>query len=83
MTAPVIVTPNWELPFEMMHGVRDYVVGAVLGQHHEKIFHAIYYTSKVLNENRVSYTTTGFSGISNWFESGWFYSSFGIEIHIQ
>ncbi|MCI46792.1 putative protein NYNRIN-like, partial [Trifolium medium] len=28
----------------------DYLVGAVLGQRHEKCFHAIYYASKVMNE---------------------------------
>ncbi|MCH81750.1 protein NYNRIN-like [Trifolium medium] len=33
-------------------------VGAVLGQHHGKLFHVIYYASKVLNENQVNYTTT-------------------------
>ncbi|GAU43651.1 hypothetical protein TSUD_24200 [Trifolium subterraneum] len=36
----------------------DYAVGAVLGQHRSKFFHAIYYASKVLNENQVNYTTT-------------------------
>ena len=35
----------------------DYAVGAVLGQRHEKFFHAIYYASKVLNENQVNYST--------------------------
>jgi len=36
----------------------DYTVGAVLGQRREKFFHAIYYASKVLNENQVNYSTT-------------------------
>jgi len=36
----------------------DYVVGAVLGQQKNKFFHAIYYASKVLNENQVNYSTT-------------------------
>jgi len=36
----------------------DYVVGAVLGQRKNKFFHAIYYASKVLNENQVNYSTT-------------------------
>ncbi|XP_031392317.1 uncharacterized protein LOC116204376 [Punica granatum] len=31
-SVPVIVAPNWELPFELMCDARDYVVGAVLGQ---------------------------------------------------
>jgi hypothetical protein len=58
VTAPVIIAPDWTLPFELMCDASDYAVGAVLGQHHNKIFHAIYYASKVLNENQVSYATT-------------------------
>ncbi|CAJ2674991.1 unnamed protein product [Trifolium pratense] len=58
VTAPIIITPNWDLPFELMCDASDYAVGAVLGQRHEKFFHAIYYASKVLNENQINYTTT-------------------------
>jgi hypothetical protein len=36
----------------------DYAVGAVLGQRHDKFFHAIYYGSKVMNEHQVNYATT-------------------------
>jgi len=36
----------------------NYAVGAVLGQRRNKFFHAIYYASKVLNENQVNYSTT-------------------------
>jgi len=35
-----------------------YAVGAVLGQRKGNIFHAIYYTSKVLNDAQVNYATT-------------------------
>jgi hypothetical protein len=35
----------------------DYAVGAVLGQRHEKFFHAIYYASRVLIENQFNYST--------------------------
>ncbi|MCI10060.1 hypothetical protein A2U01_0031151, partial [Trifolium medium] len=58
VTAPVIVVPQWDLPFELMCDASDYAVGAVLGQHHGKLFHVIYYSSKVLNENQINYTTT-------------------------
>jgi hypothetical protein len=58
VTAPIIVAPKWDLPFELMCDASDYAVGAVLGQRHAKFFHAIYYASKVLNENQVNYTTT-------------------------
>ncbi|MCH82021.1 reverse transcriptase-like protein, partial [Trifolium medium] len=43
VTALVIVAPDWNLPFELMCDASDYAVGAVLGQRHEKFFHAIYY----------------------------------------
>jgi len=36
----------------------DYAIGAVLGQRKGKIFHAIYYASKVLNDAQVNYATT-------------------------
>ncbi|GAU28722.1 hypothetical protein TSUD_372290 [Trifolium subterraneum] len=58
VSTPVIVAPQWDLPFELMCDASDYAVGAVLGQHQSKFFHAIYYASKVLNENQINYTTT-------------------------
>ena len=36
----------------------DYAVGAVLGQRKNKIFHAIHYASKVLNDAQMNYATT-------------------------
>jgi hypothetical protein len=36
----------------------DYAVGAVLGQRKEGRVHAIYYTSKTLNEAQLNYATT-------------------------
>jgi hypothetical protein len=36
----------------------DYAVGAVLGQRHDKLFHAIYYASKVMTEQQLNYATT-------------------------
>ncbi|XP_070025500.1 uncharacterized protein [Nicotiana sylvestris] len=32
VTVPIIVSPNWEQPFELMCDASDYAVGAVLGQ---------------------------------------------------
>jgi len=58
VTAPIIIAPGWDLPFELMCDASDYVVGAFLGQRKNKFFHAIYYASKVLNENQVNYSTT-------------------------
>ena len=54
VTAPIIIAPDWDIPFELMCDASDYVVGAVLGQRKNKFFHAIYYASKVLNENQVT-----------------------------
>lgn len=56
-TAPVIVASNWEIPFERTCDASYYAVCAFLGQCHDKFFHAIYYASKVLNENHVNHTT--------------------------
>ncbi|GJW09199.1 reverse transcriptase domain-containing protein [Tanacetum coccineum] len=36
--APVILSPNWNLPFELMYDASDFAVGAVLGQKDGKIF---------------------------------------------
>ena len=40
-----------------MWDASDYSVGAVVGQHQNKFFYAIYYASKFLNENQVNYAT--------------------------
>ena len=41
-----------------MCDANDYVIGVVLGQRKGKIFHVIYYASKVLNDAQVNYATT-------------------------
>ncbi|GJX10418.1 reverse transcriptase domain-containing protein [Tanacetum coccineum] len=56
--APVIVSPNWNLPFELMCDASDFVVGVVLGQKDGKNFHPIYFASKTLNSAQQKYTIT-------------------------
>nr|XP_009803351.1 PREDICTED: uncharacterized protein LOC104248740 [Nicotiana sylvestris] len=58
VTAPIIISPDWEQPFELMCDASDLVVGAVLGQRRNKIFHSIYYASKTLNPAQMNYTVT-------------------------
>nr|GEX06917.1 DNA-directed DNA polymerase [Tanacetum cinerariifolium] len=54
--APVIVSPNWNLSFELMCDASDFAVGAVLGQKDGKNFHPIYFASKTLNPAQQKYT---------------------------
>ncbi|XP_073137280.1 uncharacterized protein [Henckelia pumila] len=58
VTAPVLTSPNWELPFEVMCDASDSAVGSVLGQRIDKVFRTIYYASKTLNEAQLNYATT-------------------------
>ena len=43
VNAPIIVAPDWDLPFELMCDASDYALGAVLGQRKNKQFQPIYY----------------------------------------
>ncbi|CAN6679455.1 unnamed protein product [Malus baccata var. baccata] len=57
-TAPIIVPPDWSLPFELMCDASDYALGAVLGQRKDKKPHVIYYASRTLNDAQLNYSTT-------------------------
>ena len=56
--APIMVSPDWNLPFELMCDVSDFAVGAMLGQQQDNCFHHIYHASKTLNDAQENYTTT-------------------------
>ncbi|GJR87000.1 reverse transcriptase domain-containing protein [Tanacetum coccineum] len=56
--APILVSPDWDLPFELMCDASDYAVGAVLGQRKDKYFRAIHYASKTLSDAQTNYTVT-------------------------
>ncbi|XP_070030819.1 uncharacterized mitochondrial protein AtMg00860-like [Nicotiana sylvestris] len=47
-TTPIITTPNWSLPFELMYNASD--AASVLGQRVNKMFHPVYYESKIMND---------------------------------
>ncbi|GJZ63769.1 reverse transcriptase domain-containing protein [Tanacetum coccineum] len=56
--APMIVSPNWNILFELMCDASDFAVGAVLGQKDGKFFYQIYFASKTLNPAQQKYTVT-------------------------
>nr|GEX40348.1 reverse transcriptase domain-containing protein [Tanacetum cinerariifolium] len=56
--APILITPDWDMPFELMCDASDFAIGAVLGQHQEKHFRPIHYASKTMTEAESNYTTT-------------------------
>ena len=58
ISAPVMTVPDWSQPFEVMCDASDFALGAVLGQRRDKLFRAIYYASRTLNEAQLNYTTT-------------------------
>jgi len=54
----MITAPDWSQEFKPMCDTSDYVVGAMLGKRKGKVFHSIYYASKVLNDDQLNYATT-------------------------
>ncbi|GKB63405.1 reverse transcriptase domain-containing protein [Tanacetum coccineum] len=57
-TTPIIISPDWNVPFELMCDASDFAVGAVLGQRIDGKFKPIYYVRKTLNNAQEHYTTT-------------------------
>nr|GEY70796.1 reverse transcriptase domain-containing protein [Tanacetum cinerariifolium] len=56
--APILIAPNWDLPFELMCDASDFAIGAVLGKRDEKHFKPIHYASKMMIDAKSNYTTT-------------------------
>ena len=56
--APIMAKPDWNKEFEIMCDASDYAMGAVLGPKVDKVFRAIYYSSKTFNEVQENYSTT-------------------------
>src|SRR3954462_2432666 len=58
ISAPIVISPDWLLPFELMCDASNYTVGAVLGQRNNKVFRVLYYASRTLNGAQLNYATT-------------------------
>ncbi|GJS52706.1 reverse transcriptase domain-containing protein [Tanacetum coccineum] len=56
--APILIAPDWDLPFELMCDASDFAIGSVLRQRHEKHFRPIHYASKTIDEAESHYTMT-------------------------
>ncbi|GJW91358.1 reverse transcriptase domain-containing protein [Tanacetum coccineum] len=56
--APILIAPDWDLPFELMCDASDFAIGAVLGQRKNKHFQPIHYASKTMTKAQAHYTTT-------------------------
>nr|GEY74277.1 reverse transcriptase domain-containing protein [Tanacetum cinerariifolium] len=55
--APILVAPDWDLPFDLMCDASEFSIDAVQGQRHEKQFRPIHYASKTMTEAESHYTT--------------------------
>ncbi|XP_042016328.1 uncharacterized protein LOC121764359 [Salvia splendens] len=58
VSAPILISPDWSQPFEIMCDASDVAVGSALGQKRDKIFRVIYYASRTLDSAQANYTTT-------------------------
>nr|GEW35963.1 reverse transcriptase domain-containing protein [Tanacetum cinerariifolium] len=56
--AHILISPDWDMPFELMCDASDFAIGAVLGQRQDKHFRPIHYASKTMTEAESNYTTT-------------------------
>ena len=57
MSPPIMRSPNWALPFEIMCDASDYAIRAVLGQREDKKAFVIYYANKTLDSAQSNHTT--------------------------
>ena len=57
VSAPIVVAPDWDVPFELMFDASDYAIEVVLGQKRVRIFQVIHYASQTLNDTQLNYAT--------------------------
>nr|GEZ72465.1 reverse transcriptase domain-containing protein [Tanacetum cinerariifolium] len=56
--APILVSRDWDLSFELMCDASDFAIGTVLGQRKKKHFQLIHYSIKTMIDAQAHYTTT-------------------------
>ncbi|GJW96930.1 reverse transcriptase domain-containing protein [Tanacetum coccineum] len=56
--SPILIAPDWDLPFELIRDASDFAIGVVLGQRKNKYFQPIHYASKTMTEAQAYYTMT-------------------------
>ncbi|GJR01915.1 reverse transcriptase domain-containing protein [Tanacetum coccineum] len=56
--APILIAPDWDLPFELMCDASDFAIGAIFGQRHKRHFRPIHYASKTMTKAELHYSTT-------------------------
>nr|GEX83017.1 reverse transcriptase domain-containing protein [Tanacetum cinerariifolium] len=56
--APILISPDWDMPFKLMCDASDFPIDAILGQRQEKHFRPIHYASKTMTKVESNYTTT-------------------------
>nr|GFA52950.1 reverse transcriptase domain-containing protein [Tanacetum cinerariifolium] len=56
--APILIAPDWDMPFELMCDASDFAIREVLGQRQDKHFRPIHYASKTMTEAESNYTMT-------------------------
>jgi hypothetical protein len=57
-STPIMMAPDWSLPFKLMCDANDFALRVVLGQRINKVAHAIYYAYRTLNDVQLNYSTT-------------------------
>nr|GEU53423.1 reverse transcriptase domain-containing protein [Tanacetum cinerariifolium] len=55
--APILIAPDWDMPFELMCNASYFTIGAVLGQRQDKHFRPIHYAIKTMTNAESNYTT--------------------------
>nr|GEY53050.1 hypothetical protein [Tanacetum cinerariifolium] len=73
--APILIAPDWDMPFELTCDASDFAIGAVLGKRQDKHFRPIHYASKTMTEAESNYTTTKkeMLAVVYAFEKFWYY----------